>query len=82
MEGQVAVMNAALRESAKPRVSVLGTGGKVATRFQTQGLLPTNVAFALRGVPRIHVAEYEFGQVEVFETPLAFWAGLKASVVA
>ena len=35
-------------------------------RISTHGLLPTNVAFALPGQHRIHVTEFQHGQVEVF----------------
>jgi gluconolactonase len=63
-------------------VTVLGGNGEVVERIQTQGKLPTNVAFALPGKRRIHVTECEFGQLEVFETAsdgLPLWTGPKAS---
>jgi gluconolactonase len=66
-------------------VTVLGANGEVVERIQTQGKLPTNVAFALPGRRRIHVTEYEFGQLEVFETAtdgLPLWTGHKASGAA
>ena len=59
-------------------VTVLGAGGEVAERIPTDGNLPTNVAFALPGRKRIHVTEYEFGQVEAFDVScdgLPLWTG-------
>jgi gluconolactonase len=59
-------------------VTVLGAGGEVAERIPTDGNLPTNVAFALPGRKRIHVTEYEFGQVEAFDIScdgLPLWTG-------
>ncbi len=47
-------------------VTVLGLNGEVVERISTEGLLPTNVAFALPGEHRIHVTEFQHGQVEVF----------------
>jgi gluconolactonase len=47
-------------------ITVLGTNGDVVERIATQGILPTNVAFALPGKHRIHVTEYQFGQMEIF----------------
>jgi gluconolactonase len=47
-------------------VTVLGLKGEVVERISTHGLLPTNVAFALPGQRRIHVTEFQYGQVEVF----------------
>lgn len=48
-------------------VTVLGADGEVVERIQTMGKLPTNIAFALPGNKRIHVTEYELGQVEAFD---------------
>ncbi len=59
-------------------VTVLGRGGEVSERIPTDGNLPTNVAFALPGRKRIHVTEYEFGQMEAFDVPcdgLPPWTG-------
>ena len=47
-------------------VTVLGLKGEVVTRIATSGILPTNVAFALPGQHRIHVTEYQHGQMEMF----------------
>jgi gluconolactonase len=66
-------------------VTVLDRSGAVAMRLPTQGMLPTNLAFALPGNHRIHVTEYEFGQLEIFETAtdgLPLWAGPKSSGTA
>ena len=63
-------------------VTVLGTKGEVVERIATVGELPTNVAFALPGRNRIHVTEYEFGQLEVFDVAidgLPLLTGLAAS---
>ena len=63
-------------------VTVLGKKGEVVERIPTAGKLPTNVAFALPGRKRIHVTEYEFGQMEVFDVPadgLPLWTGPKVS---
>jgi hypothetical protein len=57
---------------------VLGTKGEVVERIPTAGKLPTNVAFALPGRKRIHVTEYEFGQLEAFDVAadgLPLWTG-------
>jgi gluconolactonase len=65
-------------------VTVLGTNGQVVERIPTAGKLPTNVAFALPGRKRIHVTEYEFGQLESFDVAsdgLALWPGPKAKSV-
>ncbi len=62
-------------------VTVLGRQGEVVERIRTAGNLPTNVAFALPGRKRIHVTEYEFGQVEAFDVAtdgLPLWTGPKA----
>jgi gluconolactonase len=59
-------------------VTVLGTKGEVVERIPTQGLLPTNVAFALPGERRIHVTEFQYGQMEVFPVSrdgLPLWDG-------
>jgi gluconolactonase len=61
-------------------VTVLDRDGSVATRLPTAGNLPTNVAFALPGRKRIHVTEYELGQLEIFDVPsdgLPLWSGAK-----
>jgi gluconolactonase len=59
-------------------VMVLGKTGEVAERIPTAGKLPTNVAFALPGMKRIHVTEYELGQLEAFDVTsdgLPLWTG-------
>jgi hypothetical protein len=46
-------------------------------------MLPTNVAFALPGQHRIHVTEYEMGQMETFDVNsdgLPLWDGHKLGV--
>lgn len=61
-------------------VTVLGADGSFVDRIPTAGKLPTNVAFALPGRERIHVTEYELGQVEAFDVAtdgLPLWAGQK-----
>jgi gluconolactonase len=63
-------------------VTVLGTTGEVVERIPTAGKLPTNVAFSLQGHNRIHVTEYEFGQIEAFEVStggLPLWTGPSVS---
>jgi gluconolactonase len=63
-------------------VTVLGKKGNVVERIQTAGKLPTNVAFAPPGRKRIHVTEYEFGQMEAFDVPadgLPLWTGPQVS---
>lgn len=63
-------------------VTVLGRDGAVVERIPTMGKLPTNVAFALPGRRRIHVTEYEFGQLEAFDVPadgLPLWTGPKGT---
>jgi gluconolactonase len=65
---------------AQGDVTVLGLNGEVVDRIPTQGLLPTNVAFALPGEHRIHVTEFQHGQVEVFPVSrngLPLWDGTK-----
>jgi gluconolactonase len=59
-------------------VTVLGLNGEVVDRIPTNGLLPTNVAFALPGKHQIHVTEFQHGQVEVFPVSrdgLRLWDG-------
>lgn len=61
-------------------VTVLGSNGEVVDRIPTNGLLPTNVAFALPGEHRIHVTEFQRGQVEVFPVKsngLRLWDGTR-----
>jgi gluconolactonase len=61
-------------------VTVLGLNGEVVERISTHGLLPTNVAFALPGQHRIHVTEFQYGQVEAFPVSrdgLPLWDGAK-----
>lgn len=61
-------------------VTVLGNDGSVVERIPTAGKLPTNVAFALPGRKRLHITEYELGQMEVAEVPtdgLALWTGAR-----
>lgn len=62
-------------------VTVLGPTGQVLERITTNGTLPTNVAFALPGRKRLHITEYEFGQMEVAQVPndgLPLWDGVPA----
>jgi gluconolactonase len=47
-------------------VTILGKKGEVVDRISTQGHLPTNVAFALPGQHRLHVTDFQYGQMEVF----------------
>lgn len=59
-------------------VTVLGLDGKVAKRIPTQGMLPTNLAFAVPGHHCIHVTEYEHAQIETFPIDcngLVLWDG-------
>jgi gluconolactonase len=66
-------------------VTILASDGTVAGRLPTRGAMPTNVAFALPGSKRIHVTEYEFGQIEAFDVPtdgLPLWSGGKAGTTA
>jgi gluconolactonase len=61
-------------------VTILGINGEVVDRIPTQGLLPTNVAFGLPGEHKIHVTEFQHGQVEVFPVSrdgLPLWDGKK-----
>jgi gluconolactonase len=60
-------------------VTVLGTKGEVVDRIVTQGQLPTNVAFALPGQHRLHVTDFQYGQMEVFPVSadgLRLWDGV------
>jgi gluconolactonase len=60
-------------------VTILGKRGEVVKRISTSGKLPTNVAFALRGQKRLHITEYEFGQMETVEVAadgLPLWDGV------
>jgi gluconolactonase len=66
-------------------VTVLGKKGEVLERIPTAGKLPTNVAFAQRGRKRIHVTEYELGQLEAFDVTadgLPLWTGPETSSIA
>lgn len=59
-------------------VTVLDVNGEVAQRICTRGMMPTNVAFALPHQHRIHVTEYEHGQMEMFSVSsngLRLWDG-------
>lgn len=59
-------------------VTVLGRDGDVVRRLETQGRLPTNVAFALPGKQAIFVTEYENAQVEIFSVNcdgMTLWKG-------
>jgi sugar lactone lactonase YvrE len=70
---------------AQKDVTVLGRNGEVVQRIDTAGKLPTNVAFALPGRKRIHVTEYEHGQLEAFDVAtdgLPLWTGPGASGTA
>ena len=63
-------------------VTVLGPDGKVVKRIATQGMLPTNLAFALPGNRSINVTEYQHAQVEVFSVEsdgLGLWDGSVAN---
>jgi sugar lactone lactonase YvrE len=60
-------------------ITVLGRQGEVVDRISTQGQLPTNVAFALPGQHRLHVTEFQYGQMEVFPVSsdgLRLWDGV------
>ena len=64
-------------------ITVLGRDGTVVERLRTEGLLPTNVAFALPGQRRLHVTEYEHGCVEAIAVEsdgLALWDGCRQEV--
>jgi gluconolactonase len=61
-------------------VMVLGLNGEVVGRIPTIGMQPTNVAFALPREHRIHVTEYEHGQMETYSVNcdgLRLWDGCK-----
>lgn len=63
---------------AQGDVTVLGRDGQVVRRLPTTGRLPTNVAFALPGERRVHVTEYQMGQMETFHVNcdgLRLWDG-------
>jgi len=63
-------------------VAVLGPDGKVVKRIATQGMLPTNLAFALPGNRSIYVTEYQYAQIEIFPVEcdgLRLWDGTVAS---
>lgn len=63
-------------------VTVLGRDGQVVQRIPTHGRQPSNVAFALPGRRRMHVTEFQFGQMEAYETGcdgLPLWDGLRRS---
>ncbi len=47
-------------------VTVLGRDGNVVKRITTGDTMPTNLAFAVTGEPRIHVTGYEHGRMEIF----------------
>ena len=64
-------------------VTVLGEHGDVEQRITTSGKLPTNLAFALPGQKRLHITEYEFGQMETTTVPtdgLPLWDGIPAAL--
>lgn len=70
---------------AQQDVTVLGSNGSVVQRIPTAGKLPTNVAFALPGRKRIHVTEFELGQVEAFDVSvdgLPLWSGTGTTNIA
>ena len=48
-------------------VTVLGRNGGVVKRIKTQGMHPTNLAFALPGAQQIYVTEVESGSVQIFD---------------
>jgi gluconolactonase len=63
-------------------VTVLGKQGEVTRRIVTAGNLPTNVAFAQAGQRRLHITEYELGQMETIEVSadgLPLWDGTPAA---
>ena len=63
-------------------ITGLGRNGRVVERIETRGKLPTNVAFALPGHKRLHITEYEFGEMETVTVAiegLPLWDGLPAS---
>lgn len=64
-------------------VTVLGLDGDVVRRIETQGKLPTNVAFALPGKRTIYVTEYQNAHVETFSVDrdgLKLWDGSVSAV--
>jgi gluconolactonase len=48
-------------------VTVLGAGGKVIKRIKTDGMCPTNLAFAKRGQQQIYVTEVVTGSIQIFD---------------
>jgi gluconolactonase len=61
-------------------ITVLGLDGQVVRRLPTNDMLPTNLAFTLPGEHRIHITEYEHGQMESLEVDcdgLPLWDGRK-----
>ena len=63
-------------------VTVLSGRGDVVRRIPTAGKLPTNVAFALPGQKRMHITEYELGQMETVSVPsdgLPLWTGVPSA---
>ena len=59
-------------------ITVLGRDGQVVRRLATNDMLPTNLAFALPGQKRIHITEYEHGQMESLDVGcdgLKLWDG-------
>ena len=72
----LAVKGAGAEEAV--RLCGAGLDGKVVKRIATQGMLPTNLAFALPGNRSIFVTEYEHAQVEIFPVDcdgLRLWDG-------
>jgi sugar lactone lactonase YvrE len=66
-------------------VTVLGAKGKVVEQIPTAGRLLTNIAFALPGRKRIHLTEYECGQVQAFDVTadgLPLWTGPETTRMA
>jgi gluconolactonase len=63
-------------------VTVLGPGGEVVRRIATQGMSPTNLAFALPGNRSIYVTEYRYAQMEIIPVDcdgLRLWDGCATS---
>jgi gluconolactonase len=48
-------------------VTVLGKTGEVIDRIPTEGIFPTNLAFAASGEKKIYVTEMQSGSVQVFD---------------
>jgi gluconolactonase len=48
-------------------VAVLSPHGSLIARLQTEGSLPTNIAFGWRGERRVYVTEQSRGQIECFD---------------